>query len=374
MNWNFKRSTKEASNNKSTDKPKRSAAREWLNAIVFALVVSTIVRGLLFSAYAIPSGSMEGTLLTGDYLFVSKISYGPRMPFTPVAVPFLESTVTADSIKTYWDGIKLPYYRLPGISEIKKGDIVVFNKPEEADPAYNKPVDVRTNLIKRCQATPGDRLEIKNSQVYINGKAAPNAPKQQTSYTVTTDGSTINPRVFADLHMEPLQQTDASTWIIIIPQASLATFKSYSNIKSIVPVVEAAGAYDPSIFPHNEHFKWNVDNFGPLVMPKRRMTIALNDSTMTLYRRAIELYENNKVEQKGHQVFINGKQSNAYTFKMNYYWMMGDNRHNSLDSRFWGYVPEDHVVGKAMITWFSTDAEADLLNKIRWNRILRSIN
>lgn len=368
MKWNFKRSPKEA------DKPKKSAAREWLNAIVFAVVVSTIIKGLLFSAYAIPSGSMEGTLLTGDYLFVSKISYGPRMPFTPVAIPFLESTVTSDSIKTYWDGIKLPYYRLPGISEVKKGDIVVFNKPEEADPIYNKPVDVRTNLIKRCQATPGDRLEIKNAQVYINGKAAPNAEKAQTSYTVITDGSTINPRVFTDLHMEPLQQTDAYTWVVIIPQESLATFKGYSNIKSVTPVIEAAGQYDATVFPHNGHFKWNVDNFGPLVIPKRGMTIALNDSTMTLYRRAIELYENNKVAQKGTKVFINGKESNTYTFKMNYYWMMGDNRHNSLDSRFWGYVPEDHVVGKAMITWFSTDAEADLLHKVRWNRIMKSID
>jgi signal peptidase I len=368
MIWNFKRSPK------VTGKPKRSAAREWLNAIVFAVVVSTIVRGLLFSAYAIPSGSMEGTLLTGDYLFVSKISYGPRMPFTPVAVPFLESTITSDSIKTYWDGIQLPYYRLPGISEVKKGDIVVFNKPEEADPAYNKPVDVRTNLIKRCQAAPGDRLEIKNAQVYINGKPAPNAEKQQTSYTVITDGSTINPRVFAELHIEPLQQTDASTWVMIIPQASLATLKGYANIKSVVPVIEAAGQYDATIFPHNEHFKWNADNFGPLVMPKRGMTIALNDSTMILYRRAIELYENNKVEQKAGKVFINGKECNTYTFKMNYYWMMGDNRHNSLDSRFWGYVPEDHIVGKAMITWFSTDAEGDFLHSIRWNRILRSIN
>lgn len=373
MKWNFKRSVKETDKNK-TAKPKQSAAREWLNAIVFAVVVSTIVRGLLFSAYAIPSGSMEGTLLTGDYLFVSKISYGPRMPFTPVAVPFLEYTVTEKNIKTYWDGIQWPYYRLPGLTEIKKGDIVVFNKPEEADPVYNKPVDVRTALIKRCQATPGDRLEIRNAQVYINGKAAPNAAKQQTSYTVTTDGSTINPRVFSDLHLEVLQQTDASTWVMIIPQEALATFKSYSNIKSVVPVIEAAGLYDEQVFPHNNRFQWNADNYGPLVMPKRGMTIALNDSTMILYRRAIELYEHNKVEQKDHKVLVNGKESKTYTFKMNYYWMMGDNRHNSLDSRFWGYVPEDHVVGKAMITWFSTDAEADLLHKIRWNRVFKSIN
>src|SRR5665213_136700 len=145
-------------------KPKRSKTREWIDALLFALVASTIIRGLLFSAYAIPSGSMEGTELTGDYLFVSKFSYGPRMPFTPVAIPFTEPTVYG--IKTYWDGIKLPYFRLPGLSEIKKGDIVVFNKPEEADPSYNRPIDARTTLIKRCQATPGDLLTIVNAQVY----------------------------------------------------------------------------------------------------------------------------------------------------------------------------------------------------------------
>jgi len=368
MKWKFNNTIKQ-----DAAQPKKSKTREWLDAVLFAIVVSTIVRGLLFSAYAIPSGSMEGTLLTGDYLFVSKINYGPRMPFTPVAVPFLESTVTSANIKTYWDGIKLPYYRLPGLAKVKKGDIVVFNKPEEADPQFNRPVDVRTNLIKRCQATPGDVLTIVNSQVYINGKAAPNAEEAQTSYTVVTDGSTINPKVFKDLHMEVMQQMDAKTWMIIIPQSSLSTFKAYSNIKSVTPVVEAAGRYDAYVFPHNERFKWNQDNFGPLMMPKAGMTISLNDSTMTLYGRVIELYENNKVEKKGNDILINGKKADTYTFKMNYYWMMGDNRHNSLDSRFWGYVPEDHVVGKAMLTCFSTDSTANVFNKVRWSRIFKPI-
>ena len=304
-------------------KPKKSKTREWVDAILFAVVASTIIRGLLFSAYAIPSGSMEGTLLTGDYLFVSKISYGPRMPFTPVAIPFLESTVTQYNIKTYWDGIKLPYFRLPGTSEIKKGDIVVFNKPEEADPSYNKPVDVRTNLIKRCQATPGDVLTIVNAQVYINGKAAPNAEKAQTSYMVTTDGTEINPQVVQDMNIEIRRQIDNNTFEMIIPKAHLAKFKGFSNIKSVQPAIEAAGAYDASVFPHNEKFKWNIDNFGPLTLPKRGMTIALNDSTMILYRRAIELYENNKVEVNGKNVLINGKKASNYTFKMNYYWMIG---------------------------------------------------
>ncbi len=357
----------------ASSKVKKSKTREWVDAILFALVASTLVRGLLFSAYAIPSGSMEGTLLTGDYLFVSKIHYGPRMPMTPVAVPFLESTVTSNNIKTYWDGIKLPYFRLPGLSEIKKGDIVVFNKPEEADPAYDRPVDVRTNLIKRCQATPGDELRIVNGRVFINGKPAAEAPDQETTYQVTTDGNTLNPKLLQELRMEVLQQLSDTSLIINIPKQSLAAFKQYSNIKKVTLINDPAGHYDAEVFPHNPKFAWNIDNFGPLVMPKRGMTIALNDSTMALYRRAIELYESNRVEVSNGKVLINNKPADHYTFKMNYYWMMGDNRHNSLDSRFWGYVPEDHVVGKAMITWFSTDSSATLLNKVRWSRIMKTI-
>jgi signal peptidase I len=368
MNWKHPFTKKIDSN-----RPKKSKTREWVDAILFAAIASTIIRGLLFSAYAIPSGSMEGTLLTGDYLFVSKISYGPRMPFTPVSVPFLESTITKYNIKTYWDGIKLPYFRLPGLTEIRKGDIVVFNKPEEADPSYDRPVDARTNLIKRCQAAPGDMLTIKNGQVFINGKAAPNAENAQTSYEVVTNGTDINPQVLQDMKIELLGQKDANTFLMIIPTAYVATVKGYSNIKSVSPVIQPAGYYDATVFPHNEKFKWNQDNFGPLVMPKHGMTIPLNDSTMALYRRAIELYENNKVTLNGRDIMVNGKIAGSYTFKMNYYWMMGDNRHNSLDSRFWGYVPEDHVVGKAMITWMSIDSTGTFLDKIRWNRIFKPI-
>ncbi len=352
------------------NQPEKSKSREWFDAILFAVVASTIIRGLLFSAYAIPSGSMEGTLLTGDYLFVSKISYGPRMPFTPVAVPFLESTITSDSIKTYWDGLELPYFRLPGVSKIKKGDIVVFNKPEEVD----KPVDVRTNLIKRCQAVPGDLVSIVNGQVFVNGKANSNAKEAQTSYEVKTDGREINPKIIEDLHIEIRQQSAENTFEMIIPTANVSVLKSYPNIKSVKPVFEPKGKYDLQIFPHNEKFKWNEDNFGPLMIPKKGMSIPLNDSTLILYRQAIQFYENNKIETKGKTVLINGKPAGNYTFKYNYYWMMGDNRHNSLDSRFWGYVPEDHIIGKAMITWMSTDSTASGLNSIRWNRIFKVIN
>jgi len=367
MKWNF------AFKKKTTDpKLKKSKTREWVDALLFALVASTIIRGLLFSAYAIPSGSMEGTELIGDYLFVSKFSYGARMPNTPLSIPFLESKVYG--VKTYWDLLQLPYFRLPGFSAVKKGDIVVFNKPDEADLAKTIPVDQRTNLIKRCQATSGDTLTIVNAQVYINGKASKNADKAQTSYSVVTDGRDINPQTLQDLNIEIRQPLAPNTYEMIIPNENLTAFKGYSNIKSVVPVVQPAGQYDPEIFPHNARFKWNQDNFGPLVLPKKGWTVTLNDSTLTLYRRAIEVYENNKVETTGNDIAINGKKANSYTFKMNYYWMMGDNRHNSLDCRFWGYVPEDHIVGKAMITWMSIDSTQDLFHKIRWNRIFKPIN
>ena len=361
---------------KKTDniKTKKSAIREWLDAILFAVIVSTILRGLLFSAYAIPTSSMEGTQLPGDYLFVSKITYGPRMPFTPISVPFLESTITRYNIKTYWDGIKLPYFRLPGFSEIQRGDIVVFNKPDEAGPIFNRPVDVRTNLVKRCIAKPGDVLTIINTQVFINGKLSPTAKEAQTSYTVTTDSNIINPERINELRIEILQQLNLNTYIMTIPNSSLETFRGFVNVKNVTPVINSAGKFDPEIFPHNEKFKWNLDNFGPLILPRRGMVISLNDSTITLYKRAIENYELNKLEIKGNQFYINGKLAHNYTFTMDYYWMMGDNRHNSLDSRFWGYVPEDHVVGKAAITWFSIDSTANLLYKVRWNRILKPIN
>ena len=348
---------------------KKSKLREWVDAAVFAVVAATIIRGLLFSAYAIPSGSMEGTQLAGDYLFVSKFSYGARMPFTPLSVPFTEPTVAG--VKTYLSFWQLPYMRLPGTTEVKKYDIVVFNKPADAD--MGLPVDERMALIKRCQATPGDELTIVNSQVYINGKPSYNAPKAQTSYNVVTNGQDMNPEVFSDLNITVLQQRSATEYEMIIPADALATFKGYSNIRSVTPAVLPAGQYDAEVFPHNEKFKWNIDNFGPLVLPRRGYTVALNDSTLTLYRRAIEVYEHNKVEVKGAAIFINGKKAGTYTFKMNYYWMMGDNRHDSLDSRFWGYVPEDHIVGKALFTFMSIDSTKDIFHKIRWDRICRPI-
>jgi signal peptidase I len=367
MNWKLN-----SKRDPATVKTPKSKTREWVDAIIFAVILSTIVRGLLFSAYAIPSGSMEGTQLTGDYLFVSKISYGPRIANTPLAIPFLEPTVAG--VKTYWSGLQLPYLRLPGLSSIKNQDIVVFNKPDEAGPEYNLPVDERTCLIKRCQAIPGDVFSIVNSQVYINGRPAPNAPKQQTSYNVVTNGYDINAEALKDLNITIHGQIAPNSFEMVMSAEAANAIKTYSNVKSVTPVIATAGSYDAAIFPHNEKLKWNLDNFGPIRLPKKGWTTPLNDSTLTLYRRAIEVYENNKIAVRGKDILLNGKKADSYTFKMDYYWMMGDNRHDSLDSRFWGYVPEDHIIGKALLTFFSTDSTQNIFSKVRWNRVLRPIN
>lgn len=307
--------------------------------------------------------------MTGDYLFVSKLSYGARMPMTPIAVPFLESTISGTNIKTYWDGLKLPYYRLPGLGEVKKGDAVVFNYPAETVP---RPVDMRVHYIKRCIGLPGETITIVNGQVFANGIAVKNAPEAQTSSIVTTNGMPINPELLERLKVEVRGGPfEGNTYEMIIPSASYAELKA--NVKDIKPVIEPKDLADIRVFPQSTLFKWNEDNFGPILIPKQGLTIKLNDSTIALYSRAIEVYEHNKLEIKGKDVYINDKKADSYTFKMNYYWMMGDNRHNSEDSRFWGFVPEDHIVGKAVITWMSIDSTESFLNKIRWNRIFRPI-
>ncbi|PWK73729.1 signal peptidase I [Mucilaginibacter oryzae] len=379
MNWKFwkKKDTNQV-------KKKKSTLREWGDAIIFAVIAATLIRTLFIEAYVIPSGSMENSLLIGDYLFVSKVNYGARMPITPVSFPFMHHT-TPFGTKAYWDGVKLPYYRLPGLSDIKKQDIVVFNAPIEADSPYFRPVDKRENLIKRCQGTPGDTLSVVNGQVYINGKAAANPANGKEAYFIDTNGEEFNPAILNELKIE-ITESSPTRYKALMSKASAATLKTYSNVKSVTPAISARGFDDPlnpvypvkypryKITPKFPHFTWNVDNYGPVIIPKKGWTVKLDSLTFPVYGRAIEIYENNKVEVKGSDIFIDGKKADTYTFKMNYYFMMGDNRHNSEDSRFWGFVPEDHVVGKALFTWMSIDSTATFFNKIRWNRLFRGIH
>ena len=377
MNWKFWNKSKD-----DTKKKKKSATREWADAIIFAVIAATLIRTLFIEAYTIPTPSMERSLLVGDFLFVSKVNYGARTPMTPIAFPFAHHTMPLLGTKAYWDGIKLPYYRLPGLSDIKKGDVVVFNYPMEADSPFYRPVDKRENYIKRCQGAPGDTVSLIDAQVYVNGKAAPNPPGEQTDYTITTNGMEMNPQILEDLNVSNYENIPFPT----MTKEAAAKLKSFSNVKSVTQNIKQKGLADPfnavfpaaypkyALSPQNGAFNWNVDNYGPIIVPKKGWTIKLDSLTMPLYGRAIEVYENNKVQIVGKEVMINGKKADSYTFKMNYYWMMGDNRHDSADSRYWGFVPEDHIVGKALFIWMSWDDNAPFFSKIRWSRLFRGIN
>jgi signal peptidase I len=373
MNWKF------WNKNKATTKTKikkKSSTREWVDAIVFAVIAATLIRTFFIEAYTIPTPSMERSLLVGDFLFVSKVNYGARTPMTPIAFPFAHHTMPLINTKAYWDGIELPYYRLPGLSDVKKGDVVVFNYPMEADSPFFRPVDKRENYIKRCQGTPGDTLSLVNAQVYVNGKAAPNPPGEQTDYTVTTMGMDLNPQVLDELHISNYEGNPSPT----MTKDAANALKGYSNVKSVIPNIQTKETGDMSVFPtdsrypKDHNFKWNVDNYGPVIIPKKGWTVKLDTLNLPIYRRAITVYEHNTLQQVGNDILINGKKTNTYTFKMNYFWMMGDNRHDSLDSRFWGFVPEDHIVGKALFIWMSWDDNAPFFSKIRWNRLFRGIH
>jgi len=383
MNWKFWNKKKD---NPNPNKKKKSATREWVDAIVFAVIAATLIRTFFIEAYVIPTPSMERSLLVGDFLFVSKVNYGARTPITPIAFPFAHHTMPLINTKAYWDGVQFPYYRLPGFSDVKKGDVVVFNYPMDADSPLYRPVDKRENYIKRCQGTPGDTLSVEDAQVYIGKKAAPNPPGEQIEYNFVTNGIDINPQIINDLHISYYDPGRPTVPTMTVESAN--TLKGYSNIKSLSPSIQKKGISDPynPVFPSKynpDHvklgaklpdYKWNVDNFGPIIIPKKGWTVKLDSMTFPLYERCIEVYEKNKVSVSGKDIMINGVKTDSYTFKMNYYWMMGDNRHDSEDSRYWGFVPEDHIVGKALFIWMSWDDNESFLGKIRWSRIFRGIH
>ncbi|GAA4341471.1 hypothetical protein GCM10023149_53810 [Mucilaginibacter gynuensis] len=363
MNWRFWR--------KKNPAKKKSAAREWTDAIIFAVIAATLIRTLFIEAYTIPTPSMERSLLVGDFLFVSKVNYGARLPMTPVAFPFAHHTMPITGTKAYWDGIKLPYYRLPGFSNVKKGDVVVFNYPMDADAPLSRPVDKRENYIKRCQGAPGDTLSVVDAQVYVNGKAAPNPPEGQIDYVIsTTDGTSYNPLLNRQFNISDYNGDGTTT----MTPASAQGVKATAGIKSVVPSIRPKGIPENyPVFPQDAHWGWNADNYGPIIIPKTGWTVKLDSLTIPVYKRAIEVYEGNKVEVNGNEITINGKKTDSYTFKMNYYWMMGDNRHDSADSRYWGFVPEDHIVGKALFIWMSWDDNGSFFSKIRWSRLFRGV-
>ena len=386
----------------------KTALREWVDAIIFAVIAASIIRIFLIEAYTIPTSSMEKTLLVGDYLFVSKVSYGPKVPNTPIAFPFVHHTLPLTaSTKSYIEWPSLDYYRFPGLADITNMDVVVFNYPDGdtlstklqsnvsyyqlvrmygRDAVWNnkqyfgdiiaRPVDKRENFIKRCIAIPGDTLQIIDRKVLINGRPENNPGRVQYKYLLKTDGSPINQRNFDKLDITENIATDNNgTYELTLSDEAIEKLKQYENVKSIEPVVAPAGAGDPNIFPFDTNYRWNIDNFGPLWIPKKGVTVPIHAGNISLYRRIIDVFEENDLEvTPDGRILINGKEAKEYTFKMNYYWMMGDNRHNSADSRYWGFVPEDHVVGKAVFVWLSLDPNKSILDgKIRWSKLLRIV-
>lgn len=375
-------------------KKKKSTLREWVDAAIFAIIAASIIRTFFFEAYTIPTPSMEKTLLVHDFLFVNKLAYGPRVPMTPLAVPFTMSTIPILNIRSYSNWPHFDYHRLPGFGDVKRGDVVVFNFPEgdtvlkgnEADYyemirrrgrefVYNnytietRPVDREENYIKRCVGIAGDTLQVINGVVYVNGKSEGMPPHSQKLHLVQTNGSVFNPNRLNDLKISPPKHMDptTSTYEFNLTPGDSANLSHFNMVKNITK--ELNTYIDPGIFPRDTaHFKWAADEYGPIYIPKKGATIPIDSSNIELYRRVIKSYEGNKLETKDGKIYINGKPADSYTFKMNYYWMMGDNRDNSLDSRYWGFVPEDHIVGKAWFIWMSYGEHG-----IRWKRLFSGI-
>jgi signal peptidase I len=382
---------------KKEQRDTKSPFREWLNSVVFAVVAATIIRWLFFSAFVIPTPSMENSLLVGDYLFVSRLHYGTTTPMTPLQVPLTHQSIWGTKIPSYLDLIQLPEYRLPGFSDVKNGDVVVFNLPVEHPAMYSKysnvlpdlhphPTDLRSNYIKRCVAIPGDKLEVRAGQVYVNGVVQANPARMQGEYFVSVTTSVNEENVFhkngitdysqfTESFDDSITSNDEFGYIVKTTAELAAKLKAYDFVKRVEPMLLSKGLKEPFLFPSTDLFDWNKDNYGPVLVPQKGLTIALSDSNIALYGEVIKNYDGNDgiVLEKG-SILQNGAKLEKYTFKQDYYFMMGDNRHDSADSRYWGFVPKDHIVGKAVFVWMSIDPDpTSFFNKIRWGRIFRMI-
>ncbi|WP_420147464.1 signal peptidase I [Spirosoma sp.] len=377
-------------------KAKKSAVREWFDSVLFAVVAATLIRWLFMEAFTIPTPSMENSLMVGDFLFVSKLHYGTRTPRTPLQVPLTHQKIWGTNIPSYSTAIQLPSYRLPGFTHVKNGDVVVFNVPPKyLNDNIDYPVDLKTNYIKRCIGIPGDVLEVRQREVIVNGKPFQKPPRSEQKYFVKTT-EVLDENFFRKYDIvndyrdpsqptenwKPLEQYNDSTkasamvgYMVNTTEDVIAKFKGFDWVKSVEPMSEKPGEADPRVYGAPT-FKWNHDNFGPITVPKKGVTIQINPQTIAVYGPVVELYEGNEnVNVSPNEIKIGGQRITSYTFKQDYYFMMGDNRDNSLDSRFWGFVPEDHIVGKAVFVWMSLDPNpANVWNKIRWNRLFRTID
>jgi len=367
---------------KTTRKPKQtSIAREWFNSIVFAVVAATLIRWTTVEAFVVPTPSMENTILVGDYLFVSKFHYGTRTTTTPLQIPLTHQKIWGTNIPSYLNWIRLPSYRLPGISRVKKGDVVVFNVPPVSlNDGVDYPVQLKTNYVKRCVAVAGDSLKIRNREIMVNGHPLSMPEDAKFRYNVMTTGE-ITDRNLQILGLDKNDYTffghtrdQHAVYSMYLTRYQRMTIKEAPYVISVVGDYTTQDGPDNGIFPSSRYSQWNGDDYGPLIIPKKGMEISINDSTLAFYGETIALYEKNKsISIANGRLILDGKEVNHYTFLQDYYFMMGDNRHNSLDSRYWGFVPYDHIVGKALFVWFSMDEDADFLHKIRWSRLMHVI-
>lgn len=376
----------------------KSGSGEWVSSILFAIVAATIVHTYFIQPYTIPSSSLEKSLLVGDFLFVSKFHFGARVPMTTVAAPMVHDTIPVLKKKSYlfddhyekrnssWKNkLQLPYLRIPGFEKIERNEIVVFNQPADTlldmndfnpDRNYYKPIDKKTNLVKRCVAIAGDSLEVRDGFVYINGEknVLPDRAHLQFSYFVQPKSTQFDPKFLKERYDITdnfgIINKQNTYYFSAISDEALAKFKNNPNVVSITPNIQEKGVRDSKIFPHNENYNWNTDFFGPLYIPEKGKTINIDLDVLPLYKRVITEYEGNTLQVKGNQILINGEIANTYTFKQDYYWMMGDNRHNSIDARAWGFVPFDHVVGKPVFIWMSWDG----LKNPRWERFFTTVH
>jgi signal peptidase I len=355
--------------------------------LLFAIVVATFVHTYFIQPFTIPTSSLEKTLLVGDFLFVSKVNYGARTPMTTVALPMVHDTIPLTKKKSYLTWPELPYFRIPGFQKVERNDIVVFNWPidtvykfrDQSGLRVDKPIDKKSNYVKRCVGVPGDQFEIKDGIVFVNGKELilPERARPQFSYKVALDGKT--PIDFEYL-LQDMDITDGAGFMdaekrdtLFIAALTAANAERLQKIPGITGVQKIISKeVESGIFPHIN--KWNRDNFGPIYIPQQGKTVALNLETLPFYKAIITDYEKNDLKVTGSEIRINGKIATSYTFQQNYYWMMGDNRHNSEDSRYWGYVPENHIVGKPTFIWMSYDSNAKGLKKIRWERLFTTVS
>ncbi len=390
------------------NKYQKSRQREWADAISFAVIAATLIRAIYIEAFTIPTSSMEKSLLVGDFLFVSKVNYGSRIPNTPIFFPFAHHTMWfTESVKSYSELIKLPYTRLPKLQEVKRNEAVVFNFPagdtvvvQHQNRTYyqmvrdqgreniwrkfdviDRPVDKRENYIKRCVGLPGDKLQIIDGDLIINDEAAYEPEGMQYSYLVQTDGRGFRKERLLNQDITEFYPTHVNgLWEMHLTDENLKFIKELPQVKLVQKEIKPLGFYQDResfknpIYPNTDTTRWTEDNFGPIEIPYAGKKVKLTLENLALYDRIIRVYEGNELDVVEGKIKINGEFTEEYTIKMDYYWMMGDNRHNSQDSRFWGFVPEDHIVGKAVFIWLSLDPNKSFLNKIRWSRLFSLIH